>query len=79
MKTEDRREAEAKSEEADGRPQARAEAADGGAEGENNPTDGGREVEEGARRLADLSLPARDKPERSVRLMKEKQMLLKYN
>jgi hypothetical protein len=31
------------------------------------------------RRLANLSLPARDKPERSVRLMREQQMLQKQN
>jgi hypothetical protein len=31
------------------------------------------------RRLANLSLPVRDKPERSVRLMREQQMLQKQN
>ncbi len=39
----------------------------------------GSDLQEGMRRLANLSLPARDKPERSVRLMKERQMLQKYN
>ncbi len=39
----------------------------------------GSDLQEGTRRLANLSLPARDKPERSVRLMKERQMLQKYN
>jgi len=42
-------------------------------------TEVGSDLQEGVRRLANLSLPARDKPERSVRLMKERQMLQKYD
>jgi hypothetical protein len=40
---------------------------------------GDRDIVAVQRRLANLSLPVRDKPERSVRLMREQQMLQKQN